>query len=320
MSADLTLDELATLTPEEVAAITGEDEHTPQEIAAMQRIADQASGTDDADDGGSEADNDAMAAAQAADAQAAQIEAAKAEDAEAKSAATDAVTVATDNTAKQDTPQPVYKAELPADFNELVQTLATQESALKQQLKDGDIDFDEFIDLQAVLLEQKQTLNNQKIKVEIATDMAQQNAASSWQATVNRNIESFSKELNGINYLKDEDKQADLDQFVKVLAGKPENNDKSMDWFMQEAHRRVKALHGISSTEPPKPKGTLDEAAARRKQNSASAPKTLAQVPGGDGPGDVEGKFAQIDRLTGEALEQAIASMTPAQRAEYAAA
>jgi hypothetical protein len=40
-------------------------------------------------------------------------------------------------------------------------------------------------------------------------------------------------------------------------------------------------------------------------------------VPGGDGPGDVEGEFAHLDALEGEALESAIAKMSPAQREKF---
>jgi len=50
-----------------------------------------------------------------------------------------------------------------------------------------------------------------------------------------------------------------------------------------------------------------------------AVPKTLAQVPGSDGPGDVGSEFAAVDSLSGDELEDAIARMTPAQRAKYAA-
>jgi hypothetical protein len=48
-----------------------------------------------------------------------------------------------------------------------------------------------------------------------------------------------------------------------------------------------------------------------------AAPRTLADVPGGDGPGDVGGEFADVLALDGEAYEHAIARMSPAQRDKF---
>lgn len=315
MSADLTAEQLATLTPEEVAAITGEDEHSPDELAALQRLADQANGADDGDDGDDD-DGDADTGHDTKPAPAAP--ATQTQTQQDADAAADVAQVAAQKAVAAEPAQPVYKAEMPAEFDSMVETIADQESELKRQFKEGDIDFEDYTAKQAELIAQRQTLNTQKIKAEISQEMSQQTAANNWQATVNRNIEDFAKEQGGIDYRKDESKQADLDQFVRILANKPENSAQSMDWFMQEAHKRVKALHGIADA--PKSKGdTVADAAARRRQDSSGAPKTLAQVPGGDGPGDIGSKFAHLDSLEGEALEGAIASMTPAQRAAYAA-
>jgi hypothetical protein len=149
--------------------------------------------------------------------------------------------------------------------------------------------------------------------------MTQQSAQTQWQNTINKSMVEFAKPENGgIDYRKDADKAADLDQFVKVLANRTENSDKPMDWFLTEAHKRVKALHGVATAEK-----KVDPAAAAKVANDArkppigSAPATLAQVPGGDGPGDVAGEFADLDALEGEALEGAIAKLTPAQREKW---
>jgi hypothetical protein len=57
-----------------------------------------------------------------------------------------------------------------------------------------------------------------------------------------------------------------------------------------------------------------------RKPPLDAVPKTLAQVPGSDGPGDVDGnEFSDVDRLTGDAMEAAIAKMSAAQRDRYMA-
>jgi hypothetical protein len=44
------------------------------------------------------------------------------------------------------------------------------------------------------------------------------------------------------------------------------------------------------------------------------SPKTLAMIPGGEGPGDVDGEFADVLALEGLAYEQAIARMSSTER------
>jgi hypothetical protein len=61
-----------------------------------------------------------------------------------------------------------------------------------------------------------------------------------------------------------------------------------------------------------------DKAGTQRRTPPVDAvPATLANVPGGDGPGDVEGEFADVLALDGMAYEAAIARMTPTQRERF---
>ena len=104
---------------------------------------------------------------------------------------------------------------------------------------------------------------------------------------------------------------------VRSLARDPKHQDKPPEWFLTEGHKRVKALHGIDAK--PAPPAIADPKASRKPPIDA-APKTLAQVPGSDGPGDVDGnEFSDVDRLTGHAQEGAIRKMSPAQRERYMA-
>ena len=50
------------------------------------------------------------------------------------------------------------------------------------------------------------------------------------------------------DYRKDTEKWSDLDAFVRSLAARTEYAHQSMDWFLEEAHKRVLALHGMSPT------------------------------------------------------------------------
>lgn len=83
---------------------------------------------------------------------------------------------------------------------------------------------------------------------------------------------------------------------------------------LTEGHRRVKALHGVAAAPAPAPTPVPPPS---RKSPIDAAPKTLAQAPGADGPGDVSGEFTDLDALDGEALEDALARLSPMQRAKY---
>ncbi len=320
MPPELDAEMLATLTPEERAAIE-DDKPSADELAAMQRIAAGAPDDGEDDDGD---DGDAGAAASAS---AAPVEGKGAADAPAAAAAAAATeTPASADAAKADdeaaatsTAAPAYEAKLPSDYDDQVKALATEESDLKAKFKTGEIDFDEFEVQRGELLSKREELTLARAKAEISQEMTQQSAQAQWQNTINKSMVEFAKPENGgIDYRKDTEKAADLDNFVKVLANREENADKPMDWFLTEAHKRVKALHGLATAAPKvDPAEAIKAANAARKPPIGSAPATLAQVPGGDGPGDVAGEFADIDALEGEALEAAIAKLSPTQREKW---
>ena len=285
------------LTPEEREAMQ-DAEYSPEELAAMKGIIEDDDGSQD--DEGDDDDNEPAAAESVAPVEK-KVE-----------------TVAEEPAAEEDPPaaefKPRYKADLPADFADQVSTLNNDMAELANQLRSGDIEFDEYNAKQSELLAKRDELNAIKLKADIASDMGAQTVEQEWAFTVDRFVKATAKD-EGINYATDAAKQADLDMFVKAIASVEANANKPMEWFLQEAHKRVKALHGVEQKqeEDPKPK-------QKRNTPVATIPKTLAQVPGGDGPGDVADEFANLDGLEGVQLEDAIARMTPAQRERYAQA
>lgn len=314
MPPELDAEMLATLTPEERAAIE-DDKPSDEELAAMQKIAAGAPEDDEDDDEDDDTGKADDAAATAHPAEDKTPAAAPASDAPA--AATDAETSAQ----ADDTPANVahrYEAQLPSDFEAKVQALGEQEQAAWSKFDDGEIDRTELQKQLREIETSRADLNSARVKAEISQEMNAQTAQQQWANAINRSMREFAKPENGgIDYRKDEAKAADLDQFVKVLANNPANEDKPMEWFLSEAHKRVQALHGVA---PAAPKQTVADATARRKPPVDAAPKTLAQVPGSDGPGDVAGEFADLDTLEGNDLEAAITKMTPAQRERFARA
>jgi len=303
----LSAEELELLTPEERAAIAdGAEEAAEQE--ALSRIAANAPDDDDEDDDGGDKDGD-----KDGDKTAAGDTPTPAIPAEAAPAPA-AADLPADTPTPKPQAQPSYTAELPADIEAKQQAISTELGELRDKFKAGDIDVDDYEARRDTLLDQRGELSKAITKAEISQEMQQQSAQAAWQAAIDRTFDAAIKpEQGGIDYRKDQAKAADLDLFVRRLAEDPANADKDMEWFLTEGHRRVKALHGVAVASPavqPAPTQT-------RKAPIDAAPKTLAQVPGADGPGDVGGEFADIDALDGYALEDAVARLSPMQRAKY---
>jgi hypothetical protein len=280
---------LSTMTEAERASIL--EEQTPQELAAIAAIAN-----------GDEDGPDDPADELPADAPATKPDAAKPEAAQANEPAAET----------PDQPfTPSYQAKLPDDFVDRQAGLKEQAEDLAAKFKSGDLDFDQYRVEADALAKAERALDEVRIKASLSQEMTAQTAEQQWNHTVQRFISATAKD-GGIDYGKDPEKQSDLDLFVRSLANDAKNADKPAEWFLSEGHKRVKALHGIGLvTAAPDTKNS-------RKTPLGAAPKTLAQVPGGDGPGDVDGnEFTDVDNLKGDAQEAAIARMTAAQRERY---
>lgn len=284
------------LSDEERAAISdGLDE---DEIAALKAVAGDDDGDDDDDDSDDDDDGEGGDVGQGV----------TAEDGKANDAA---------NNDDAPSRKGGYRAALPEGFAEKVAGIEAEQDALAEQFKAGDIDFDEYRASAAALDTRRDALSATRLKAEISAEMEQQNAEQQWQDAVNALVGRAASE-DKIDYSKDAEKQRDLDVFVKALAADDRNSAKPMRWFLDEAHKCVKALHGVQ-TAAPVPVVPGGKPAARRP-NLAAVPKTLAHVPGGDGPGDIGDEFSGVDGLDGLDLESAIAKMSPAQREKYARA
>ena len=68
---------------------------------------------------------------------------------------------------------------------------------------------------------------------------ASKSADDQWRTTIHTFLDTEAAREGGIDYRADDKKSALLDKYVRELGHAPENNDKSMAWFLIEAHKRV---------------------------------------------------------------------------------
>lgn len=292
MSAEHDDDLLDTLTPEERAAMADSD-LDEDDLEVVKKIAGEASDEDD-DEDDDEGDDDAPPQ-------------------EGKAAEPPAA----DNTPygePADEPVqaavvPRYEAQLPSDYDDQIRALKERDAELRQRFKDGEIDIDERDAGLAELAEQRELLLIQKATAETLAKINEQNQHQAAAEHEARFIERT--KADGIDYTNPRNVRL-FNTMLEELT--EEHGTKGRDWLWAEAHKAVLRARGIQRQASADP---VAEAKQSRKPPVDAAPKTLAQVPGSDGPGDVGDEFADVLALDGTDFEDAIARMSPAQREKF---
>lgn len=290
---------LDTLTAEERAAIAETDPAKDAALAAIAAGVEDGTGGEDDED----ADDSSVDTGKAADPAPAapEVPASPAPEADPAPAA-----------AKPE-PASAYRAELPADHADKKAAAQSSLEDLRARFKAGEIEVDEYETQRDAATNELRSLERAEIKAEIAQEMTHQSAEAQWASAIRRQFDAA--KTAGVDYDTDEGKRGDLDTFVRALGAKPENADKSMDWFMAEAHKRVLALHDIRPAAAP---AAAKTSAPSRKPPIDAVVPSLTNVPGSNSADDVgNDEFADIDKLDGLELEAALSRLTPAQRDKY---
>jgi len=191
-----------------------------------------------------------------------------------------------------------FKAELPEDHAQKMESISNDLIAIGRSFQDGDLTWDEYQHKlrettavrEALVEESILSKISERMKVQAEADKAA-NATASWESTVGKFIDA---KPDGVDYKGDEAKNRDLNVYVKALASDTDNADKDFDWFLKEAHALVKAKHRIAGTGVAKPE-------IKDETPSSSKPfQTLSDVPGGVLAGKSESE--NLEDMSGAAL------------------
>lgn len=321
MDADL----VSTLTDEERAAID-DPEADAQALAAIAAAGDPGDDDDGDDDDDGPADpalaERAPAAAAAPAAEPAAVATAApapgADGAMVDAAAAPAPAAESVPEVGGDAPAPVYEFKLPDDFAQRQEALKTSTAELRERRKQGEVSNEEYDAEIDRMADERRELDRLQTRADVAADMQRQHEVTQ-RTTVANSVMDGAKKA-GLDYTADEEKFAELRATMDALQRIESHRAKGFEHVIREADRRVRLAHGIGVTAPaptpaPAPAPAKTPAQIKAEANKArsvdlsEAPKTLAQVPGGDGPGDVGGEFEDVMSLEGEAYEDAIAAL-----------
>lgn len=199
-------------------------------------------------------------------------------------------------------------------YDQKLVSLDTANAEGLQKLMDGDLTAAEFAAQQAQYLRARDTLRDEKA------------AEAQWHQDVHKS--RIAALADGVDYFNNAQHNEAWDDWVKRIAMKPEHADKSPAWVLKEAHKKVMAEFDIAAPTAKAGAKPVENVAPAKKVSQKTArtpnlsgiPPTLSGLPAaaptasGDG-----GEFDHLATLTGFKFEQAIARMTPDQRARYEA-
>lgn len=313
--------EKAGLSAEEAAAF---DEDEDADTAALKALADKLDQVDDDDD---DADG-AKPGAKAADNPAADGGAKAGEKADAKD---DGASDKDDGDADIGVAEPfAAKVSGPevGDYDAERGKLLDERKELRAKRRSGDIDDDTYD-------ERLDDVNERLAKLDTSHALAQQNQKTNreieeqrWLFTVQTFKENL-REAGGIDYDKNASAAAAWDAHVKRLAGIKENDGKPYRWFLNEAHRATVAdirataeALGLKVVDGKGAANAGDKAAVKaaieqRRPKADTKPLNGLPTSGGADDGQTQGEFAHLDRMSGVALERALAKMSPEEQARY---
>lgn len=231
---------------------------------------------------------------------------------------------------------PEFTAKAPENYDARMAELAKKDAADLAEFKDDKIEIDVFLTRQSETQAQRAALQAEKLKADIASESTEQLADQQWQWECRRFLKNTAKH-EGLDYKAEANKHlfAEFDSQVRILAGNRANDGKPGEWFLAEAHKRVKAIHNVGKTALGKEndveaarkekeeaeRKAKEKAIAARGKDKSKLPTDLGKVPAA-GANDVgkdgEGEFGHLDGLTGMDLEVAVAAMTPDQQDRWA--
>lgn len=218
---------------------------------------------------------------------------------------------------------PVYRVELPADFEQQQAKVQNDLKDLRAKFKAGDMEIDEYEEQREAITSKGEELRELKTRAKISEDMAEQQLRHEEGNSLQVILAQAAKD--GVDY-KDTKVAGAFDRYWKFLAEDPDWASRPIAELHQAAHEHVLQRLGKAKAASPAPApaaaavpASAPTPPAPRKPPIAGLAPNLAHVPGADGPGDVAGEFADLDGLEGLDLEDGIARLSPAQREKYMA-
>jgi hypothetical protein len=208
-------------------------------------------------------------------------------------------------------PKPVtYKGVSDADYKTEVAKLNAEKAAAMKQLMAGEIEADAYAVIEAGVSEKRDDLVANRTLAR-----ANQEAEAHRQATLHADLQTSIGALMAaskgaaLDFNTDMKAQKQFDTALRALAGDDDNTNQPPKWFVDEAHRMVKAMRGV--VDAPVVKAATPAPAPVVKRE---VPVTLGGLPAAAPNAIGSDLRSQFALLEGEEAEEFLERLPPAQR------
>jgi hypothetical protein len=170
---------------------------------------------------------------------------------------------------------PPYVAPKPDKYDERIVAFDKKEDELDAKFKKGDIELDELNKEKRAIAKDRAKLEGEMQAHNITAQLAEEAGNRHWNWEIRRFMRDVLRN-EGIDYADSRRLNDALDARVKAIASKPENADKPGRWFLQEAHKQVKAELKVGDHGKATDAKTKAAAAAKAKEETERKAKEEA--------------------------------------------
>lgn len=182
---------------------------------------------------------------------------------------------------------------------------------LDERFDEGDLTSKEYRDQQNALLAEKKALEHDEIKAKVKQELDAENGKREWMKAQER----FFKAEENARFRDDEVLLGALDQQVRKLAVTPEAANLTGDEILARARALIAKSFGLAAASPAK----RDEKPAKPdRPQRPKVPVDMGGLPAAGSERPQDGKFSHLNGLSGEALEDAVSRLSPADQEAWA--
>lgn len=214
------------------------------------------------------------------------------------------------------THRPLLVADLPADADEQLKSIKDEKSALLEQLDEGDLTAREYHAKLEELNERQRKIELAQHEAGLAEKMERQRLQTEWETTVHAFLSQnpeWKKDADPVRFNA-------LDQRIREIATSEEGAKLSNIQILTQARDDLVRAFGAPAQAKPQPNGLAEVPGGKQR---VQPPPTLARVPAADVSETSDSQFAALDRLADTdpmAYEDAIAKLDPQTLDRYMAA
>lgn len=203
-----------------------------------------------------------------------------------------------------------WNAQLPEDYETRVKANDDAQDANLKSYNDGDISMDEYVKEQRRLDRESRALDKEKDGIELDRKLAAQEVIGRWQGVMSAFLPQH-PELNTTKFRGDA-----FDTILQRVTGETLKKGKMPG--LADAEKAYKEWCTEFNVEPTnvtaQKKATVP---AKKEKVKTKVPPTLGGLPAAQATDTQDGRFAQLDRMTGEKYEEALAKLSSAERDAY---